>query len=79
MRRIILLLTFTLLLTACGDPAKEKFATAQFEEQQFNKPHAIELYREIVSKHADSEYAGKAAERLKALTAEPAPGLPKTE
>jgi len=59
-----------LLLIACSDPAKEKFTTAQFEEQQFNKPHAIELYREIVSQHPDSEYASRAAERLAELTAE---------
>jgi len=68
--RRLLLCVLLLLLTACSDPAKEKFTTAQFEEQQFNKPHAIELYREIVSQHPDSEYAGRAAGRLAELTAE---------
>jgi outer membrane protein assembly factor BamD (BamD/ComL family) len=68
--RRLLLCTLLLLLVACSDPAKEKFETARFEEQQFNKPHAIELYREIVDRHPDSEYAGKAARRLAELTAQ---------
>jgi len=70
MLRTLCLVFTLLLLVACSDPAKEKFETARFEEQQFNKPHAIELYREIVDRHPDSEYAGKAAQRLAELTAQ---------
>jgi outer membrane protein assembly factor BamD (BamD/ComL family) len=66
MNHALVLLTF-LLLFGCGDPAKDKFETAQFEEQQFNRPHAIQLYREIVSRHPDSPYATQAAARLEAL------------
>jgi len=69
MLRTPILLCTMLLLVACSDPAREKFETAQFEEQQFNKPHAIELYREIVSQHPDSDYAPKAAKRLAELSA----------
>jgi len=68
--RRLLLCALLLLLTACSDPAREKFETAQFEEQQFNKPHAVELYREIVASHPDSEYARQAAKRLAELTRE---------
>ena len=37
-----------LLLVGCGDKAKELYDTAQFEEKQFNKPHATQLYRQII-------------------------------
>lgn len=67
MRRLFLVGCLFLLLTACGDKAKELYETAQFEEQQFNKPHAVQLYRQIVEKHPDSPYAGQAKERLAAL------------
>jgi len=70
MLRTLCLVFALLLLVACSDPGKEKFETARFEEQQFNKPHAIELYREIVDQHPDSEYARKAAQRLAELTAQ---------
>lgn len=56
-----------LLLAACGDKAKELYETAQFEEQQFNKPHATELYRKIVKEHPDSPYAAQARSRLAEL------------
>jgi len=62
-----LLLCGLLLLTACSDPAKEKFETARFEEQQFNRVHAVELYREVVARYPDSEYARQAARRLAEL------------
>ena len=53
-----------MLLTSCGDKAKEMYETAQFEEKQFNKPHATKLYREIVEKYPDSRYASQAKTRL---------------
>lgn len=71
MVRSLLPILLLVLLCACSDPAKEKFETAQFEEQQFNKPHAVELYREIINDYPDSSYAPKARQRLKELTAEP--------
>ena len=66
MRRLILIIC-CLLLVACSDPAREKFETARFEEQQFNRAHAVQLYREIVSSHPDSPYAAQARERLRVL------------
>lgn len=72
MFRSFLLCALLLLLTACSDPAQKKFETAQFEEQQFNRSHAIELYQEIIASHPDSDYARKAAERLAVLKQEPA-------
>ena len=66
MRRLILIIC-CLLLVACSDPAREKFETARFEEQQFNRPHALQLYEEIVSRHSDSTYARQAAARLEEL------------
>ncbi len=65
MRRITILLLGILVLTGCaGDKGKELFETAQFEEQQHNQEHAVQLYRDILKKYPDSGYAGKARERL---------------
>jgi len=66
MRHLLLIATL-LLLVACSDPAREKFETARFEEQQFNRAHAVQLYKEIVASHPDSPYARQAAERLRQL------------
>lgn len=65
---LILFLAFALALSACtGDGGKQLYETAKFEEVQNNREHARELYEEIVKKHPGSEYAKKAAERLKEL------------
>lgn len=66
MRRItILLLLGILTLAGCtGDKGKGLFETAQFEEQQHNQEHAVQLYREILKKYPDSNYAEKAGKRL---------------
>lgn len=65
MRRITILLLGILMSAGCvGDKGKELFETAQFEEQQHNQEHAVQLYREILKKYPDSGYAGKARERL---------------
>jgi len=50
-----------------GNDAKELFETAQLEELQNNPDHAIKLYREIIGKDPESEYAGRARKRLDAL------------
>lgn len=63
-RKIILLLVSLILMAGCADKGKELYETAQFEEKQRNLEHAAQLYREIIKKAPDSEYAGKAAQRL---------------
>ncbi|KJU81801.1 lipoprotein [Candidatus Magnetobacterium bavaricum] len=67
MKRLVVLLAvvIVLLMPGCtGKKAQELFETAQFEEKQNNREHARQLYEEIVTKFPDSEYAGKAKERL---------------
>jgi TolA-binding protein len=56
-----------LLLWGCGDKPKDLYDTAQFEEKQFNKPHATKLYRQIVKEYPDSPYANQAKARLAEL------------
>ena len=65
---VALLLTLTLVFSACsGNNAEELFDTAELEELQNAKDHAIKLYQEIVDKYPESDYAQKARERLSAL------------
>ena len=56
-----------LLLAGCGDKAKDLYDTAQFEEKQFNKPHATQLYRQIIEEFPNSPYANQAKSRLAEL------------
>ncbi len=70
MKRLVLILVMisALSIAGCsGSNAKELFETAQLEELQNNPDHAIKLYREIIEKNPESEYAGKARKRLDAL------------
>ncbi|MBM4264835.1 MAG: hypothetical protein FJ145_25850 [Deltaproteobacteria bacterium] len=67
MRRILLVALIVALLAGCGDKAKDLFETAQFEEKQFNKPHALKLYRQIVEQYPNSPYANPAKSRLTEL------------
>jgi len=70
MKRLILLagmLLFTALSACSGDNGKQQMETAQFEEKQNNREHAIKLYEEVVSKYPDSANAKTARERLNAL------------
>jgi outer membrane protein assembly factor BamD (BamD/ComL family) len=62
MKRLLLLTL--LLLTACGASPQELFDTAELELLQRNYPHATSLYREIIAKHPDSEFAVTARQRL---------------
>ena len=65
---LILLAVCCTALTACsGDQGKQQLETAQFEEKQNNREHAIKLYEEVVSKYAGSPNAKIAQERLNAL------------
>lgn len=70
MKRIALLLVAATIFAALGcaaEKGKEQFDTAQFEEKQNNRDHAIKLYEEIVQKYPDSPLAAKARKRLAAL------------
>ena len=70
MRRIFLICIISLVMafSACsGKKAEEMYETAQFEELQKNTVHARQLYEEIIEKYPESEYSGKASERLRAL------------
>ncbi len=60
----ILMLVLVISIAGCAEKASELFETAKFEELQNNNEHAIKLYEEIIKKHPESEYAGKAKERL---------------
>ena len=62
---VIMMLFFALTISACtGDGAKELFETAQFEELQNSHEHAKKLYKEIIDKYPNNDYAKKAQERL---------------
>jgi hypothetical protein len=67
MRRLFLACCLVTLLAGCGDKAKDLYETAQLEEKQFNKPHATELYRQIVEQYPNSPYASQAKNRLAEL------------
>ncbi len=55
-------------LAGCsGESAKDLYETAQLEELQKNRDHAVQLYEEILQKHPESAYAKKAEERLTAI------------
>jgi outer membrane protein assembly factor BamD (BamD/ComL family) len=69
MKKIMLTLFLAALLAGCGDRAKDLYETGRFEEQQFNREHAIKLYREVVEKHPASPYAEPARQRLSELAA----------
>lgn len=68
------LLLLLAILAACGEDPRQLFETAQFEEQQQNRAHAQELYEQIIRQHPESEYAGKARQRLEAWKEEQAEG-----
>ena len=69
--RTLAALVFVLLVLAgCGSGADELLDTARLEETQQNRPHARELYQEILRKYPGTPQAKTAAERLEALGAE---------
>ncbi len=70
MKKILLVLIAALSLYASGcnaDKGAQQLETAQFEEKQNNKEHAVKLYEEILSKYPGSPNAKVAQERLNAL------------
>jgi TolA-binding protein len=64
---ILVGLLFSLIVGCGGESPESLFDTAQFEEKQMNKAHAMELYERIIRDHPDSDWAKKAKERLQAL------------
>jgi hypothetical protein len=68
-KRCFILFVCLLGLTACNSAngGAQQLETAQFEEKQNNKEHAIKLYEEIVSKYPGSANAKIAQERLTVL------------
>jgi protein involved in sex pheromone biosynthesis len=70
MKIFILLLAAASIFTlsACSaDNGRQQLETAQFEEKQNNREHAVKLYEEVVSKYPGSANAKIAQERLNAL------------
>ena len=70
MKRLVLLAMVLMgrFAGCAGDKSKELFETAQFEEKQNNREHALKLYQEIVTKYPDSPLAKQAQERVAALS-----------
>lgn len=65
---LLVCLSIMLALAGCsGDKGKQQLETAQFEEKQNNRDHAIKLYEEVVNKYPGSANAKTAQERLDAL------------
>ena len=65
---LILLAVCCMAMAACsGDQGKQLLETAQFEEKQNNREHAVKLYEEVVTKYAGSPNAKIARERLNVL------------
>jgi len=62
-----LILAFIMLPDCSGDKAAELYNTAGFEELQNNREHALRLYKEIIERYPDSDYAKKAEERITQL------------
>jgi TolA-binding protein len=54
-------------LSCSSNQAEELFETAQFEELQNNREHARQLYEDIMKNYPESDYAGKAEDRLSGL------------
>jgi protein involved in sex pheromone biosynthesis len=62
---ILLLAVGCMALGACSNnQGKQQLETAQFEEKQNNREHAIKLYEEVVTKYPGSPNAKRAQDRL---------------
>lgn len=62
-----LIIVALLFIFACSSSPSEMLKTAEFEQKQNNKAHAIELYEEIIKKHPQSKETSIAKERLAEL------------
>jgi outer membrane protein assembly factor BamD (BamD/ComL family) len=50
-----------------GEDARRLFETAQLEERQNNRDHAMQLYEELLHTYPESPYAQRSKERLREL------------
>ena len=67
-RVLVAMVVCLMVVAGCsGEKGKQQLETAQFEEKQNNREHAIKLYEEIISKYPGSPNARIAEERLAAL------------
>ncbi|MGE3151429.1 MAG: hypothetical protein AB7G48_02305 [Nitrospiraceae bacterium] len=65
---IVLCILVLLTMAGCsGEDPSELFATAQFEERQNNRAHAVQLYEQIIRNYPQDEVAQRARQRLEAL------------
>jgi outer membrane protein assembly factor BamD (BamD/ComL family) len=65
---LILAAVCSMAVTACsGDQGKQQLETAQFEEKQNNREHALKLYEEVVTRYPGTPNAKTAQDRLNAL------------
>ena len=72
MRRLLMaLLAAALFAGGCADRSRELFETAQFEEKQQNREHAVKLYQELIAKYPESDLAKRARIRLMVLQGNP--------
>lgn len=69
MKTLTLIALIIMSAAACssGNGGAQQLETAQFEEKQNNKEHAMKLYEEVVKKYPGSPNAKLAQERLDAL------------
>jgi len=67
-RVLVAMVVCLMVVAGCsGEKGKQQLETAQFEEKQNNREHAIKLYEEIISKYPGLPNARIAEERLAAL------------
>jgi len=68
-RILLIIMAFCLLaMAACtAEKGAQQLETAQFEEKQNNREHAVKLYEEVISKYPGSPNAKIAQGRLDAL------------
>lgn len=65
---LVLITLYVFTIPACSsNNAQGIFETAEFEELQNNREHAMQLYEEIIKKYPEGEYAAKAEARLDEL------------
>lgn len=65
--RFLRILTLMAAVGCSGQDPSDLFATAQFEERQNNRAHAVQLYEQIIRDYPRSELAQRARHRLDEL------------
>ncbi len=65
---VVIIFSVFLSVSACsGNGAEELYKTAEFEELQNNREHALKLYYELIAKYPETEFARKAKSRVKEI------------